>query len=472
MLRPWQRECIDAALIKYQSGQANFLAMATPGAGKTRMASYLVNQLFEQNKIDLVICFTPSVNVSNNFQQNLESMTQKRMNGRLGSCGQVMTYHYLSFINRKFWDIFYENRVLVIFDEIHHCGGEDVNLSNVWGEKILRNIHAKATYTLELSGTPWRSDKLPISLARYTGDPRQLECDYIYPLTRAVKEGVCRIPKIIVIDNDKINHTNSQNELSDYGSIQELLNKTTVSYTDLLNHKAIVTFILKQSIERLHTIRGLNPDAAGLIVASSVDHAYWIKKLLNTELKQEAIVVSHDDNNSHSIIEKFKHGTSQWIIAIGMISEGTDIPRLQVCCYLSRVKTELYYRQVLGRIVRTQKEQCSYAYFYTLADETLLEYAKRIGDDLPENLATIEIQQMDTETTIEESIVENNDNIGSLRPEIENPPEHLSLEHTVVLEEPASGNLTSLTDKEDRVSLSGQFFEELIVLQSAFNKAC
>ena len=41
-----------------------------------------------------------------------------------------------------------------------------------------------------------------------------------------------------------------------------------------------------------------------------------------------------------------------WIISVGMISEGTDIPRLQICCHLSLIRTELHYRQVLGRVLR------------------------------------------------------------------------------------------------------------------------
>ena len=72
-----------------------------------------------------------------------------------------------------------------------------------------------------------------------------------------------------------------------------------------------------------------------------------------------------------------------------------------MCCYLSRIKIELYFRQVLGRIVRAQKEHHPYAYFYALAEATLLEYATRIGDDLPDEPATVEIQQMGTTTNLQ-----------------------------------------------------------------------
>ncbi|GAL29971.1 GGDEF domain [Vibrio variabilis] len=66
-----------------------------------------------------------------------------------------------------------------------------------------------------------------------------------------------------------------------------------------------------------------------------------------------------------------------------MISEGTDIPRLQVCCHLSAVKTELYFRQVLGRILRVNKASNQEAWMYTFAEEKLIGFAERIEQDIP-----------------------------------------------------------------------------------------
>lgn len=69
-----------------------------------------------------------------------------------------------------------------------------------------------------------------------------------------------------------------------------------------------------------------------------------------------------------------------------MISEGTDIPRLQVCCHLSRIRTELHFRQVLGRILRRQAGEPPEVggWLYVLAESSLTEFARRINDDLPE----------------------------------------------------------------------------------------
>ena len=472
MLRVWQEECISAALLKYHLGQTNFLAMATPGAGKTCMAAYLASRLFELDRIDLVICFTPSINVNNSFQENLERITERRMNGRMGSAGQVMTYHNLTFLSGSFWQIFKENRVFVIFDEIHHCSGENINLSNAWGEKILVNIRSKAAYTLALSGTPWRSDKLPIALARYSGDPKRLECDYIYPLTQAIKDKVCRIPKIVAIDNDSITHKNSAGESTSYSSLSEVLSNANINYSDLLYHDSIVEYTLRQAIRRLDSIHQKNPRAAGLIVASSIHHAHWIGEILTRKLEQNAIIVTHQHTESQSIIDGFEESCSHWIIAVGMISEGTNIPRLQVCCYLSRIKTELYFRQVLGRIVRAKEEHCPYAYLYTLAEETLLDYARRIGDDLPDHLSIVEIEKIGDNTELSDLPVAENPNEAFI--ENSNATDGDAQKNKLTEDELTFNNILpeEIIQKpinKNQISLFGKFSEELIVLQNAFN---
>ncbi|MEZ9102510.1 DEAD/DEAH box helicase, partial [Vibrio sp. 10N.222.54.C1] len=84
-------------------------------------------------------------------------------------------------------------------------------------------------------------------------------------------------------------------------------------------------------------------------------------------------------------IESFRHSTVQWIVSVGMISEGTDIPRLQVCCHMSSVKTELYFRQVLGRILRVNDSPNQEAWLYTFAEENLIGFAERIEQDIPDS---------------------------------------------------------------------------------------
>ena len=106
-------------------------------------------------------------------------------------------------------------------------------------------------------------------------------------------------------------------------------------------------------------------------------------------------IVTNRTPDAQQLINTFRHSDCRWIVAVGMISEGTDIPRLQVCCYLSRIRTELHYRQVLGRVLRRKDESDDEAWLFMLAEPTLRRYAERIADDLPDDLAVLSVQVPD-----------------------------------------------------------------------------
>lgn len=391
-LRRWQKACIDEAMAKYTHPYSHFLCLATPGAGKTAMASTLAKNLFEEGKIDLVMCFSPSLVIARDFQSALELHTQKRFCGGLGSSGTSLCYHSMQSLDERFWSLFEHNRIFVIFDEIHHCAGGNVHTANAWGGQILANIQGKATYTLALTGTPWRSDNIPIALANYCENNQYIHCDHKYGLLDAIKDGVCRVPHITALDNHKITVT-SHDETSVYSSFADLLASSSCVYKDVIEHTNVIEHLLNLTKVKLDHLRKSYPDTGGLIVAASVDHAKQIKDCLFA-LGEPAAVVTYRESNPLSTIEKFKHGKDKWIISVGMISEGTNIPRLRVCCYLSQVKTELYFRQVLGRVMRVHHHSDETGYFIMPAHAKLLEYAQRLAEDIPEH-AKVNIEMIE-----------------------------------------------------------------------------
>lgn len=380
-LRLWQTECIEQAVNQYKNGKPNFLCLATPGAGKTLMASTLAKTLIKRNLIDLVVCITPSLIVSEDFCFELEKQLGKKLDGKLGSIGRCLTYHSM-LIEEYLWSLFDEHRVFVIFDEIHHCSGSDVYNSNAWGQKIISDIQGRATYTLALTGTPWRSDNVPIALSHYS-ENGLVYCDYRYGLARAITDNVCRTPNITLIDNDKISLTES-GYISKFNSFKTLLKESDCSYQSLIESEALIEYMLKQADEKLNALRTIDPRAGGLIVASSVAHARGIHSTLKRLINEGAEIVTYLETNAVSLIQKFKLSDSKWIISVGMISEGTNIPRLKVCCYLTRVKTELYFRQVLGRVLRANGIKNDKGYFYMPSEPALSEYAYRVNQDVPD----------------------------------------------------------------------------------------
>jgi superfamily II DNA or RNA helicase len=374
---------VSSAVEKYKSSR-HFFCLATPAAGKTMMAATLAKRLKNEGLIDFVICFSPSITVANSIEATFSKILQARFDGVIGAIGKSYTYQSMLHLKKEFWDILSNHKVLVIFDEIHHCAGDSENNVNAWGEPILSYIKNQAAYTLALSGTPWRSDTLPITLSEYSDINKKIQCDYVYGLSRAIQDKVCRNPNIVLIDNENIVVTKKKEEQQKFTSFIDLFNKNVISYSELVQNTTALKYILNRAIKKLRTIRGVNSNAGGLIVASSVSHANYIHKLMIEHFNQDAIVVTHKQVNATNMINSYRNNQQAWIISVGMISEGTDIPRLQVCCHLSRVKTELYFRQVLGRILRITRTSNEQAWLYTFSEPSLSDYAYRLNKEVPD----------------------------------------------------------------------------------------
>jgi len=394
-LRSWQNSCITKAL-KHFTATPHFFCQATPGAGKTRMAAELTSRLLEQDRIDLVMCFAPSCQVVKGFRSTFAEVLGRRIDGQIGAVGAAYTYQAMEYRDEGFWQLLDDYRVLVVFDEIHHCAGHDPLLSNAWGQQILHRIQDRAAFTLALSGTPWRSDEKAIALARYSSPEGNLICDYRYGLKDAIADGVCRSPRIVLLDNQKVKLTEelgADSSVRLFPSIAKLLGESPVTYEELLRHDEVIAPILDLSRNKLNELRQIKPDAAGLVVATDIEHAQQVAQALDG-MGEECRIVTNKTPDAQQVINAFRSSACRWIVAVGMISEGTDIPRLQVCCYLSRIRTELHYRQVLGRVLRRTGESDDQAWLFMLAEPTLQGFAERIADDLPDDLAVLKDAQI------------------------------------------------------------------------------
>ena len=281
----------------------------------------------------------------------------------------------------------------MVFDEIHHCSGSDIENANVWGQQVLTKIQGLATYTLAMSGTPWRSDALPIVMGEYSTPDGQLIVDYQYTLKQAIADEVCRSPKLVLVDNEHLSVT-SDEKVELFSSILEMLKQTKTSYQSVIHNQEAMEYLLGLGCKKLAEIRTQSPRAGGLVVASSVQHAQTVKKILSQKYAQTVSIVTYRHEEPLAEIERYRQNDDQWIVSVGMISEGTDIPRLQVCCHMSSVKTELYFRQVLGRILRVNGSANQQAWLFTFAEQSLIEFSERIEQDIPESCMFAKIDSL------------------------------------------------------------------------------
>ena len=393
-LRQWQKKAIAEAQHSFSVGRKSFLVMASPGAGKTIMASELARYLLNRDLIDIVICVTPSITVKNSFQKTLEQCTGYRMDGLLGSRGAVITYQALAPAESAFLSRLGDHRVMVIYDEIHHCSGSSTISGNSWGQAITHQLESRARFSLALSGTPWRSDNLPVSALPYCREEGDLKPDFVYGLAEAIEDNVCRCPKLIIIDNNGIQITeHAKSDAVHFNTIEAFVEQSPLPYQKLLENDELLFNVLEKASIRLRHLRHTQPLAAGLVVASTIAHAKRIVEILNRRLGEQCLLVNSQVKHANKLIEQFRDDDTPWLVSVGMVSEGTDIPRLQICCHLSRIKTELHFRQVLGRILRYTGGLDHDCYMYLLADPQLVTYAQRLDQDLPSSYTVFDSGQ-------------------------------------------------------------------------------
>lgn len=216
--------------------------------------------------------------------------------------------------------------------------------------------------------------------------------------------------------------------------------------------------MLSQSVKKLAEIRQSESSAGGLVVAASIKHAKRLLQILVSDLKQSACIVTSNLKHPSRIIDNFRQSNTQWIVSVGMISEGTDIPRLQVCCHLSRIKTEMHYRQVLGRILRVNSDEAQQAWLFTLAETSLTEFAYRIDLDLPEQSVVIEqtgSQDLDLELSKSSKVTQvdvgNELHVDLSGFSLPNTKGHASASHKSAIDEENTYNLALLGSYKEQI---------------------
>ncbi len=381
-LRQWQREAFDKFAA---SEQKDFLAVATPGAGKTAFALACARWALSHERRRLVIV-APTTHLKSQWAASAHRMglhvdhhwsptdgVAKDVHGIVTTYQQVATADTAKKLRGLSHDAF------VVLDEVHHAGDE-----RAWGDGV-RTAFEHAHRRLSLSGTPFRSDTASIPFVRYeeTGVGGEAQPDYTYGYADALRDGgVVRPVYFPRFDglmewsapDGSILSANFHDELDRTGASHRLRAALSLEGDWL-------PAVVDQAHERLMAIRRTHPDAGGLAIAMDQEHARDIARLIRHRYRVEAEIVVSDDPDASSKIAAFAVGTRPWLVAVRMVSEGVDIPRLRVGVYASTVVTELFFRQAVGRFVRWTRGMASQkAYVFLPDDPRLRTHAFQIAE--------------------------------------------------------------------------------------------
>ena len=368
-LRPWQKTALERLAA---TTSPDFLAVATPGAGKTTFALTAARHALADDPRRRLLVVVPTAHLKSQWATAaaaLDLHVHPRWSPSDGALpddmhGVVTTYQQVAgcaaFVRTMATDAF------VVFDEVHHAADD-----RAWGDAV-RFAFEPAARRLALSGTPFRSDTQAIPFVRYRLD--EAVADYEYGYGDALADGgVVRPVYFPRIDGrmewsarDGSLHTHSFDDAVGSALAGQRLRTAYSLDGEWLPH------VLRQAHGQLLAIRRHQPDAAGLVIATDQEHAKGIVRLLREHLKVRPVLATSDDPEASMHISRYVGGTDPWIVAVRMVSEGVDIPRLRVGVFATTTTTELFFRQAVGRLVRWTRGTKGQKSFLYIPDEPRL----------------------------------------------------------------------------------------------------
>ncbi|UOQ89239.1 DEAD/DEAH box helicase [Agromyces endophyticus] len=357
-LRAWQAEALEQYLAELPR---DFLAAATPGAGKTTFALRLAAELRSRRIIDRFTVVAPTDHLKRQWADAAARVGIRLDPGFRNAHGRsarhyhgvAVTYAQVAMRPALHRELTLSGRTLVILDEVHH-GGDTLS----WGDAI-REAFEPATKRLSLTGTPFRSDTAPIPFVEYAPDAKGVrlsQTDYDYGYGRALADGVVRPVMFMVYAGHMRWRTKAGDEMEAKLGEDNTKDITSSAWRTALEPTGEwIPAVLQAADRRLTEVRHSIPDAGGLVLATDQTVARAYAEILEKICGEPVTVVLSDDKEASSRIEEFSANERRWMVAVRMVSEGVDVPRLAVGVYATSSSTPLFFAQAIGRFVRARR---------------------------------------------------------------------------------------------------------------------
>jgi len=382
-LREWQTECLNRFVQDRSEGSSIFVFEACPGAGKSHMASELAWQMLndDESPIDFVLVVVPWKSIQGDVSGGMVGTFDKRglkvrdrlmlrgarivqqpvpvnLDAVVTTYAEAMTPEAVDTL--KLWTG-KGLRVAVIFDEIHHAN--EVNGS--WGT-FAEQVERLSLMTIVMSGTFFRSDGNRIKFVEYTKDNKpQLSCP-AYTYTKGVADRVVR-PVSFRFTDVEVTTVHEQKGLEtknlfQFAATDKQIGKVMREVFDADGD--CVRTMIHDVDQHLTATRRRFANAAALICcrpgrndASEDKHVYNVARKVRQYTGHDVVVVTHTDKNAQGKIDAFRNGTTPYLVAVDMVSEGVDIPRLRSVAMMRVIRSEMMFRQLVGRCVRMTDDE-------------------------------------------------------------------------------------------------------------------
>jgi superfamily II DNA or RNA helicase len=344
-----------------RSQPRDFLAVATPGAGKTTFALTVAAELLGRRVVDRVTVVAPTEHLKTQWAlaaasvgirldpgfKNSQGATSADFHGVAVTYAGVAAHPLLHRARTE------RRRTLVILDEVHHAGDA---LS--WGDAV-REAFEPAARRLCLTGTPFRSDTNPIPFVRYERGSDGITrsgSDHSYGYGDALRDGVVRPVLFLAYSGTATWKTRAGEEITATLGEPLTVEQTQHAWRTALDpHGDWMPAVLDAADRRLTQVRRGVPDAGGMVIATDQASAKLYAELLHGITGRKPVVVLSDDPKASKKIAAFEDSDDRWLVAVRMVSEGVDLPRLAVGVYATSTQTPLFFAQAVGRFVRARR---------------------------------------------------------------------------------------------------------------------
>ena len=399
-MRQWQIDAMPVVLSRILEEPQ--LVEACPGAGKTRFGLEVAYRLVFDGLISRVLIVVPTLAIADGWRKaasagssgtpTLPLHTQRdwRPVDPIGDdwLGAIVTYQSLMSSTEMFLAHATDpgQRTLVIFDEVHHAGTD-----GAWGLSAQEAFADGARGILSLSGTPFRTDQTPIAFVPAVGGIAQPQFRYTYD--DAIRDGACRPVQFVEVrgetrfrttDGAEHSVTFDDHQLTKAGEQARLR-----SALEWIGEGSIAEKLLADANRYIVALRDQGDmDAGALVVCIDCDHAARVADYISSSVIGHRPIVAcsrlydRNDPDPANAIRLYSASHAPWIVAVNMVSEGVDIPRLRAVVYLTNRLTLLSFRQIVGRVVRTDPNNVDdHGRVYIPADPRLVAMAKAVADE-------------------------------------------------------------------------------------------
>jgi superfamily II DNA or RNA helicase len=340
----------------------DFLAVATPGAGKTAFALRVAAEMLADRVIEAITVVTPTEHLKHQWSlaaaqvgialdpdfRNSTGATSADYTGIAVTYAGIAAHPLLHRARTE------ARRTLVVLDEVHHTGD-----ARSWGEAV-REAFEPAARRLTLTGTPFRSDDNPIPFVDYLPDgdgALRSRADHLYGYAEALADGVVRPVVFLAYSGLSSWRTSAGEEFTARLGEPMTAEQTARAWRTALDPGGEwIPAVLAAAHKRLNGHRaGGMPDAGGLVIASDQTTARAYAAILADITGTAPAVVLSDEPGASARIARFASSDEQWMVAVRMVSEGVDVPRLAVGVYATSASTPLFFAQAVGRFVRSRR---------------------------------------------------------------------------------------------------------------------